>query len=343
MFMTKTKKSIQSALIHFTLLTLVFFGGCEESSEDHSKELQANFEANKTVIKSCGVVKFHDNSNGEVKQWEWNYGNDHTDTKQNPSHTFFKVGSHTVSLTVSNAFDKDTEEKTNYITVEVNKGTFIDKRDGQEYEWIEIGNQIWMAENLNYDQNAYGKDWSYNNNSSNAEKYGRLYSWEAVMQGEGSNNENPGGVQGVCPEGWHVPSDKEWKELEVQLGMNASEAKLLGWRGTDEGSKMAGNASLWKEGELTKNSYFNASRFKALPGGYYSSDSTGNFEYIGTDGLWWSSTEKAADSVSTDACFRAIFYNTGEAESRSYLNHGPVFRGYASKEDGYSVRCVKDE
>jgi len=71
-----------------------------------------------------------------------------------------------------------------------NKGTFIDSRDGQTYEWVRIGDQVWMAENLNYDQDAYGDDKCYNNDPSNSDTYGRLYNWDAVMQGESSSHRN---------------------------------------------------------------------------------------------------------------------------------------------------------
>ena len=127
-------------------------------------------------------------------------------------------------------------------------GTFTDPRDGQQYEWVQIGGQVWMAENLNYDQDSYGNDWYYGNDTSLGDVYGRLYDWPAVMQGAGSSNNNPSGIQGVCPDGWHVPSDEEWKELEIQLGMSSFQADALHGRGSNEGSKLAGQAELWKDG-----------------------------------------------------------------------------------------------
>ncbi len=102
------------------------------------------------------------------------------------------------------------EEEDNNTEFKGETGTFTDSRDGQEYEWVKIGDQVWMAENLNYAQHDEG----------NSGRYGRLYDWAAVMQGENSSNNNPSGVQGVCPDGWHVPSDEEWKELEMKLGMS---------------------------------------------------------------------------------------------------------------------------
>jgi len=80
----------------------------------------------------------------------------------------------------------------------------------------------------------------YNNDSATyADTYGALYTWAAMMNGAASSNNNPSGVQGVCPDGWHIPSDTAWKELEMYLGMSQVEAdKTVGWRGTDEGGKL---------------------------------------------------------------------------------------------------------
>jgi uncharacterized protein (TIGR02145 family) len=206
-----------------------------------------------------------------------------------------------------------------------NDTTFTDTRDGQEYKQTKIGDQCWMAENLNYNQSSYGNDWCYDNNSSNCDTYGRLYDWAAVMQGASSSNSNPSGVQGVCPDGWHVPSDEEWKELEMQLGMSQSEADTLGDRGTNEGSKLASIASLWDSGDLTNNSEFGASGFTALPGGRRHID--GYFTDFGTNGRWWSSSEYS----STDAWDRGL---------SSYF--ADIYRSYYDKGSGYSVRCVKD-
>jgi uncharacterized protein (TIGR02145 family) len=193
--------------------------------------------------------------------------------------------------------------------------TFVDPRDGQTYATVKIGDQCWMQENLNYNQNSYGDDWCYDNDTSNCETYGRLYNWEAVMQGESSSNSNPSGVQGVCPDGWHVPSDEEWIEL----------VSVLGGGGINAGSKLAGNASLWRDGKLTSNSEFDKSGFTALPGGYRDPD--GPFYYIDRNASWWSSTV----SSSSNAWFWGLFWVSADVTRSDY-----------DKGFGMSVRCVRD-
>lgn len=102
---------------------------------------------------------------------------------------------------------------------------FTDSRDGQVYPVIRIGEQYWMGKNLNFHVN--GKSWHYNNDPSNEETYGRLYLWDALTE--------------AIPEGWHLPTDNEWKTLEDSLGMDDAELDKAGYsttRGTDEGSKL---------------------------------------------------------------------------------------------------------
>ncbi|PLX24368.1 MAG: hypothetical protein C0600_13150, partial [Ignavibacteria bacterium] len=97
---------------------------------------------------------------------------------------------------------------------------------------------------------------AYCNYGNNAETYGRLYNWHAVND---SRN--------IVPAGWNVAIDEEWKRLKMALGMSQSEADEAGWRGTNEGSKMAGNADLLPDGSLDNDSAFGESGFSAIPGG----------------------------------------------------------------------------
>lgn len=134
---------------------------------------------------------------------------------------------------------------------------FIDERDEQQYKMVQIGNQVWMAENLDFGIQINGKQEStdnevvekyyYNNDPTLGSKLGGLYQWEELM--DYTNTEN---TQGICPAGWEVPSNKDWMQLEMYLGMNQAEATLYGSRGTDQGAQL-------KEG--------GSSGFSALMGG----------------------------------------------------------------------------
>ena len=122
-----------------------------------------------------------------------------------------------------------------FLTEEATSGMFTDIRDNNIYEWVKIGNQIWMAENLAYlpsvskfeylhyindlgESHYYVYDYydtivSSAKATSNYETYGVLYNWDAAMDGAFSSSSNPSGVQGACPDDWHLPSDAEWTEL----------------------------------------------------------------------------------------------------------------------------------
>ena len=89
------------------------------------------------------------------------------------------------------------------------KKQFCDSRDGKKYVYVEIGTQAWMAENLNYDVPDDATE-CYGNIKTNCDTYGRRYKWTTAMGGSASSNANPSGVQGVCPVGWHLPSEEEW-------------------------------------------------------------------------------------------------------------------------------------
>jgi len=164
--------------------------------------------------------------------------------------------------------------------------------DGNVYKTVKIGNQWWMAENLkvtryrngdpipNITDNHTWVDLStgaycnYNNDISNVATYGRLYNWYAVDE---SRN--------IAPAGWHVPTDDEWKQLEIYLGMSPTEADETHWRGTDEGGKLKETGTTHWYSPNTGAT--NESGFTALPGGYRVS---GGFSSLGFGAYFWSST-----------------------------------------------------
>ncbi len=110
--------------------------------------------------------------------------------------------------------------------------TMTDSRDGEIYATVEIGGQTWMAENLRYDVPG-NVSLDTINLANPSTTYGRLYDWATIMNGATTSSSNPSGVQGVCPSGWHLPSDSEWNEMEMALGMPAADTAITGWIGTD--------------------------------------------------------------------------------------------------------------
>jgi uncharacterized protein (TIGR02145 family) len=271
----------------------------------------ADFSVDSTDIEPGSTVEFTDQSTGNPESWEWNFGDGETSTEQNPSHTYNSEGVYDVSLTVNGSFGSNMEKKDNFITVR-ETGSFTDTRDGQVYEWVKIGDQVWMAENLNYDQDSYGNDWCYDNNSLNCDTYGRLYDWNAVMQGESSSNSNPSGVQGVCPDGWHVPSVDEWTELENYVSNDGHSGSV--------GTALK-STSGWNDNGNGTDDY----GFSGLPGGYR--DYNGNFDDVGGSGFWWS----AADISASSAWSRFLLY------FKEYFGWDNC-----SKDYGFSVRCLRD-
>jgi len=204
--------------------------------------------------------------------------------------------------------------------------------DGNTYKTVKIGDQVWMAENLKVTHYRDGtaiptghsnSEWEnlstgayavYDNNETNADTYGYLYNWYAV---DDSRN--------IAPEGWHVPTYDEIKQLEMYLGMSQIKANNTGWGGTNEGSKLAGNAVLWDNGDLEFNSEFGTSGFNTLPGGirYYN----GRYSGMGSHGYFWSSTHLNGYG----SWFRNLNYSSSE-----------VYHSLYGKRHGLSVRCIRD-
>ena len=201
----------------------------------------------------------------------------------------------------------------------------ITDREGNTYKIIEIGEQWWMAENLKATKYANGdsipylsnaEDWKntaigaycyYENNSENISSYGNLYNWHAISD-----------ARGICPEGWHVPSDRDWMILEKFLGMSSAEAaRMTAWRGTNEGDKL-------KHESYGGN---NASGFSALGTGYR--DPQGIFKAMGTDNDYWTST---------------AYMNNGNVEGilRGFLNNrSSIVRNFHVPGYGFCVRCIR--
>jgi uncharacterized protein (TIGR02145 family) len=178
---------------------------------------------------------------------------------------------------------------------------FTDARDGKQYNTVEIGDQTWLAENINYE--VAGKSWLYDNMQSNS-SIGRLYTYEGAKQ--------------ACPDGWHLPSDEEWKALESFLGMD--NVNDMQWRGTNQGHLLKSSTG-WDGNNQGADEY----GFAALAAGMRLPD--GNFDLKGESAFFWTATELTA----------------GYAYSRMFVgNNKGVYRDHKGETFGFSVRCVKD-
>ncbi|MCP4088500.1 MAG: hypothetical protein GY746_01735 [Gammaproteobacteria bacterium] len=252
-----------------------------------------------------------------------------------------------MSLTVTNAYGSDTDTKVNYIYVSTFTcpPIFIDSRDGNVYSAVQIGAQCWMAENLAYlpsvsysSQGAqttpYYYVYDYQGTDVNAAKatsnyhiYGVLYNWPASMNGQASSSSVPSGVQGICPNGWHLPSDEEWKILEGEVDSlyvyPDPEWDGSGYRGTDAGGNLKETGTIHWNSPNTGAT--NNSGFTALPAGYR--DTNGSFDLLGLHAYLWSSTEYSS-SIAGD---RRLYYGKASAH-----------RSGISKDYGFSVRCTRD-
>jgi uncharacterized protein (TIGR02145 family) len=218
--------------------------------------------------------------------------------------------------------------------------------EGNLYNVITLGTQTWMRENLKTTRYRNGDligttnpanlnisgeatpkyQWAYGGDENNAATYGRMYTWYAITDS-----------RGVCPSGFHIPSDEEWTTLEIYLQNNGF--NYDGTIDTDNDrttnnkiSKSVASKSGWSASSIPGSigntdfpSYKNKSNFTALPGGQriYS----GSFFGIGNNTIWWSSTT----SNGSYAWNRGIFYNSAVIDRSSYANCL-----------GYYIRCIKD-
>lgn len=214
--------------------------------------------------------------------------------------------------------------------------------DGNVYNTVQIGLQCWMADNLNTgimiesidmysDQTDNGviEKYCYENDTANCSIYGGYYQWNEMTDYVSSDSSIEWTTQGICPVGWHIPTDEEWKELEVFLGMSQLDADNWGLRGSNQGSKLAGNDTLWFTDSLVLDNEFSVSGFNALPGGSRAYSSGSNFT-VGAESSFWSSTLV----IPNTAWIRVLHSDSSGIERRDNWFY------YANNAN--SVRCIKD-
>ncbi|MFA6126552.1 MAG: fibrobacter succinogenes major paralogous domain-containing protein [Bacteroidales bacterium] len=204
-----------------------------------------------------------------------------------------------------------------------NSGTFKDARDNHEYPWVRIGDQIWMAQNAAYlpyvnpstvkstaEARSYvygyqGTDITAAMTTSNYENYGGLYNFEAAKI--------------ACPDGWHLPTDEEWKTMELFLGMSQADAEKTGFRESGSlGTKLKATTA-WGANQNT-----NSSGFNAIPSGYLGEIT---FDELMTAVVFWTATGFDAETA----------YDRYMDTGSTGIDRGPWPRS-----EGYSVRCVRN-
>ena len=216
--------------------------------------------------------------------------------------------------------------------------------DGNEYHTLRVGEQCWLKENMRTNHYADGKSievgtsasdttalcYYSNGDNTNVDKYGYLYNWAAVMNGAEGSNGTPSGVQGVCPAGWHVPSDAEWTQFISSISFqgtyacNDNSANIAKALASDEGwTPYTGDPQPDSQCYPGVNaSYNNTSRFSVMPAGCYNGTSADKF---GTAAYLWSTSDNG-----NFAYYRSLANNKATVE-----------RDNIQKTYGYSVRCVK--
>lgn len=178
--------------------------------------------------------------------------------------------------------------------------------DRNVYKTVRVGDMVWMAENLRTEP-IHGESWCYSDQQSMCERFGRLYNWEAVMAGE-----EGAGSQGICPDGWYVPTDQDWYELESFFADSVCDGSRLSW-------------GCFPAGRLMKTEDWGGeeNKFNVLPAGFI--DRQERSSLLNSYSYFWTSS-KMGDGV----------WRRGFLDSQDN-----ILRSTENPEYGYSVRCVE--
>ncbi len=348
--------SIGSIMVLLLAIALVACGGDSGASADDDYSSSVGKSSSSTKKSSSSIGK----SSSSTKKSSSSIGKSSSSIKKSSSSRMDSVSSSSLqndrkssssnpndNLSSSSKKSSSTDDWNWDVSVEsllnpkIKYGSMTDSRDGQTYKTVKIGNQVWMAQNLNYaDSNKTeglkGNIKCYDNNEDHCKVAGRLYTWAAAMDSLGLFNKYGQGcgngawcwpiypVQGVCPDGWHLPSETEWKTLRTAVsgGGDLYDSLLISLTG-------------WK-----KNNGTDVVGFSALPVGFYNSDKK-LFDGVGERAHFWSASEYSYDASIARVKPKDNAYNMylGSTHMKS--------SGWASLTDGlkanfYSVRCVED-
>ena len=336
-------------------LTFFVFSACDDSSsaggdnnETSALSCSAEMSSSSRHCEDCKdeAISSSGKSNDPAEVTD-----DSSDSKDNPSSagtstkssnsnssgTTTKSSNSSAGKEVSSS-SEEMKSAWDYLNPDINYGEFTDERDGQVYKTVKIGDQVWMAQNLNYAyidvpynfsyyNNVYISDstsWCYDNDPANCAKYGRLYTWAAAIDSVklATDAVNPqdcgygrmcsavnGIVKGICPSGWHLPQKSEWDTLFAAVS---------------DGSTAVGNKFKSRSGWLSDGNGDDDFGFAALPAGYYFK---GNIRDVGKQACFWSSV-MFDDTVYGVRLHPSNVVGWGEAGNYMFM--------------GYSIRCVKD-
>lgn len=316
-------------LFLFILIFVLNFYDCDENEPNNPPVNQkpvADFNASKTVINAGGSVNFTDLTTNNPKYWVWTFqgGNPGSSTTQNPWNIKYNTpGVYTVTLVATNDYGSDTKTKTGYITVQLLNnpcpGLASFTYMGQVYHTVLIGSQCWMKENLNAGQLALSyntgfghtdvidndtiEKYCYLNDTTYCDTFGALYDWNEMM-----NYVTTPGARGICPAGWHVPTEGDWYALEHYVDPTINDPAAIGWRGGSAGTelKYAGGTGM--------NIFMSGHR-----------DYTGEFYETKVGADFWTSSET----------------NFHDAYARHFTAAGVgVLKYEKDKQFGLSLRCV---
>jgi len=319
---TMKTKSTLITLIGLLAVTALVFQSCKKEDENINKPTcTITSPTNGQELTKGEIITISANAtdgDGGIFKVEFFVDNKSKGSVTNPPFEYKwntsgeSIGNHTIKATSTDNSGGSASDEISVELINSAGSTFTDNRDGQTYKIISFGNkssldnQTWFAENLNFDTAG---SWWYNSSSANGDVYGRLYTWKVASV--------------VCPKGWHLPSDEEWKTLEMALGMSQEEADKVNARGTDEGKKLKSKTNWIEDGNGT-----DEIGFDAQPGGFRHPGGSGIYGQMGIQGLWWSSTEY--DNIW--AYNRALHYDKDE----SHREYG------GNKDNAFSVRCLRD-
>lgn len=325
----KTKLMEKKLQTLFVIILLIFVGCKKENQpptcEILSPEFGSTFKKGEMVTISVDAsdedgtiseVRFYVDGIGKSSSKAWPYNFDWDTDQEGP-------GNHIIKVVAIDNLNLEGEATIN-ITILMSADDSSFTYEGREYRYKTIGSQTWMVENLGYlpavSPSSIGSDSSphyyiYGNEGSsvssakandNYSDYGVLYNWEAAKT--------------ACPDGWHLPSDEEWKTLEKLLGMIDPDANNTNWRESGDVGKKLKFASGW----YNNGNGDNSSGFSAFPSGR---GYDGVYSNLGNSAFFWTSSE---DGLS-NAIGRTLNYGTDG-----------VYRGGGPRRSGFSVRCLKD-